>query len=68
MRLEAKQVAILRNPVTHEIVGRLYLWESGEVDSMWFDAELADAIVEPLAGENPDWANWTLGDNIEMED
>lgn len=68
MRLEAKQVAILRNPVTHEMVGRLYLCESGEVDPMWFDTELADAIVEPLAGENPDWANWTMGHNTEMED
>lgn len=58
--LEAKQVAILRNPVTREIVGKLYLWETGEVDPMWFDAELLDAVAEPLTGESSDWASWKL--------
>ncbi len=60
MKLEAKQVAILRNPVTHETVGKLYLWETGEVDPMWFDEEILDAVAEPLAGESPNWTKWKL--------
>lgn len=59
-KLEAKQVAILRHPETNTPVGKLYVWETGEVDPMWFDAELLGAVAEPLTGENPDWANWKL--------
>ena len=67
MKLEAKQVAILRHPETDTPVGKLYLWETGEVDPMWFDAEILDAIAYPLPNESPNWAkcevvpgNWTV--------
>lgn len=60
MKLEARQVAILRNPKTGDVVGKLYLWETGEADPMWFNDVVAEAIVDPLPSEDPDWANWTL--------
>jgi len=59
-KLEAKQVAILRHPKTSEIVGRLYLWETGEVDPMWLKEEVVTAIAEPLPGESDRWINWSL--------
>ena len=60
MKLEAKQVAILRHPETNTPVGKLYLRETGEGDPMWFNAECLNAVAEPLAGESPDWSNWKL--------
>lgn len=60
MKLEARQVAILRHPKNNTPVGKLYLWGTGEVDPMWFDAELLDAVPDPLPGESPNWARWKL--------
>jgi len=67
MKREASQVAILRHPQTLAIVGKLYLWESGEVDPMWTDEEVQDAIAEPLPGESLVWANWKLDGSSEKE-
>lgn len=65
MKLEAKQVAILRNPTTGDVVGKLYLWETGEADPMWLNEVVTNAIAEPLPSEDPDWMNWTLGGHTE---
>ncbi len=59
-RFEAHQVALLKHPKSGELVGRLYLWENGEVDPMWFGEEVIDAIADPLPGESPNWASWPL--------
>lgn len=58
--LEARQIAILRHPKTGQPVGKLYLWETGEADPMWFGDEVLNAIADPLPGESQDWANWHL--------
>lgn len=60
MKLEANQVAILRHPKTGALVGKLYLWETGEVDPMWTDEEILHATADPLPGESPTWVNWKL--------
>lgn len=67
MKQEASQVAILRHPRTAKVVGKLYLWETGEVDPMWIDDEILDAIAEPLPGESFKWANWKLDGSSEPE-
>ena len=61
MKSEARQVAILRHPQSLLPVGKLYLWNTGEVDPLWLGDEVADAIAEPLPCESNVWANWTLG-------
>lgn len=68
MKLEAKQVAVLRHPRTWAIVGKLYVWDTGEADPMWFDEELTDAIADPLPGESSRWAKWKLDDSSETDD
>jgi len=68
MKNEARQVAILLDPETGRIVGKLYLWETGEADPMWIKEEVLDVIVEPLPSENPKWENWTLADPAQPED
>ena len=53
MKLEARQVAILRHPKTGAKVGKLYLWETGPIDN---------AVVEPLSNEDlslTDWMTWS---------
>lgn len=59
MKLEARQVAILRHPETGVLVGKLYVWENGDADPLWSNNEVAGAIAVPLPGENLDWADWT---------
>ena len=61
MKLEARQVAVLLHQDSKAPVGKLYLWQSGEADPMWFDEEFLDAIVEPLPDESCEWAKWKLG-------
>lgn len=68
MKLEAKQVALLRHPKTWAMVGKLYVWDTGEADPMWFAEELPDAIAEPLPGESACWARWKLGYSSETRD
>lgn len=61
MKREARQVAILLHPETNSPVGKLYLWETGEVDPMWLDGEISNPVVKPMAGESLNWASWKLG-------
>lgn len=60
MKLEARLVATLRHLKTGDIVGNLYLWETGVADPMWLGEEVLDAIADPLPGESLHWANWSL--------
>jgi len=62
MKSEAKLIALLRHPTTHVVVGRLYLWESGETDPMWIEDEFLDAVAEPIAGEIDSWSDWKLNE------
>jgi len=58
MKNEARVVAILKHPRTHNIVGSLYLWNTGEADPMWIDDEILSATAEPTEGESESWSNW----------
>ena len=62
MKLEAKQVAILRHPETKTVVGKLYLWETGAADPMWLNEEFSNPVIEPLPGERLSWTSWKLGE------
>lgn len=61
MKSEARQVAVLRHSKTGVLVGRLYLWDTGEAIPMWLNEEISNAIADPLPGECPHWAKWALG-------